>query len=446
MLSTEKTRLLRPSGAPTRLSLISCIMNNRGAAAGRSGLGAVMGSKKLKAIAVRGSRATPIADQEGADRLYKELMADLRAVRNMLGPFRKYGTASHAAESAHNGDSPVKNWGGIGIVDFPDASGLEGDAVIANLWKSDACWRCPLSCRGLLNEGTGSYKYPKGTARPEYETLASFGTMCLNNDTESIAMVNHLCNDYGLDTISAGTTIAFAIECYENGLITKEDTDGIELTWGNHQAIVTMTEKMAKRQGFGDILADGVKVAAAKIGRDAERYAIHIGGQEPGMHDPKLDTPMWEPAAARFQMDATPGRHTQRFGPNGFRTHVINAAGVCIFYAMSISGRRLVDGMKAVTGWDRSMGELLKAGERIANMRHVINLREGINPRDWEVHPRIIGDPPQEAGPLAGVTADIDAQVNWNLGALDWNRFSTKPSKRKLLELGLDDVARHLWP
>jgi aldehyde:ferredoxin oxidoreductase len=280
MLSTEKTRLLRPSGAPTRLSLISCIMNNRGAAAGRSGLGAVMGSKKLKAIAVRGSRATPIADQEGADRLYKELMADLRVVRNMLRPFRKYGTASHAAESAHNGDSPVKNWGGIGIVDFPDASGLEGDAVIANLWKSDACWRCPLSCRGLLNEGTGSYKYPKGTARPEYETLASFGTMCLNNDTESIAMVNHLCNDYGLDTISAGTTIAFAIECYENGLITKEDTDGIELTWGNHQAIVTMTEKMAKRQGFGDILADGVKVAAAKIGRDAE--TIRYPHRRPG--------------------------------------------------------------------------------------------------------------------------------------------------------------------
>ena len=442
----KQTSVAAIGRAGENLSLISCIINNRGAAAGRSGLGAVMGSKKLKAVAVRGSQSIPVAKRQEIDRVYKELMAELRAVKNVLAPFRKYGTAVHAAASAHDGDSPVKNWGGVGTVDFPDASGLEGEVVIANLWKSEACWRCPLSCQGVLKEGTGQYKYPKGTARPEYETLASFGTMCLNNDTESIAMANHLCNDYGLDTISAGTTIAFAIECYENGTITREDTDGIALTWGNHQAILAMTEKMAKREGFGDVLADGVKVAAEKIGRGAEQYAVHIGGQEPGMHDPKLDAPMWEPAAARFQMDATPGRHTQGFGPKGFRRHLVNAAGVCVFYAMSIPGSRLVDGMKAVTGWDRSLDELLKAGERIANMRHVINLREGINPRDWEVHPRIIGDPPQEAGPLAGVTADIEAQINWNLGALDWDRFSTKPSKRKLLELGLEDIARDIWP
>ena len=432
--------------AAESLSLISCIMNNRGAAAGRSGLGAVMGSKKLKAVAVRGGQSIPIARREESDQLHKELMAELRAVKNVLAPFRKYGTTAHAADSAHNGDTPVKNWGGVGIVDFPDASGLEGEAVIANLWKSEACWRCPLACQALLKEGTGEYRYPRGTARPEYETLASFGTMCLNNDTESIAMANYLCNDYGLDTISAGTTVAFAIECYENGLITKEDTDGIVLTWGNHEAIVAMTEKMAKREGFGDVLADGVKVAAEKIGRGAEHYAVHIGGQELGMHDPKLDAPMWQPASARFKMDATPGRHTQRFGPNSFRTHVINAAGICIFYAMSLGGKRLVDGMRAITGLDRSMGELLKAGERIANMRHVINLREGINPRDWEVHPRIIGDPPQEAGPLAGVTTDIEGEINWNLGALDWDRFSTKPSRRKLMDLGLEDIAQDLWP
>jgi aldehyde:ferredoxin oxidoreductase len=442
----KQTSVAAIGPAGENLSLISCIMNNRGAAAGRSGLGAVMGSKKLKALAVRGSQSIPLASGEQSERLRKQLMAEMRAVKNVTAPMRKYGTSSHAASSAHNGDSPVKNWGGVGIVDFPDASGIEGDAVIANLWKSEPCWRCLLSCQGVLKEGTGEYKYPKGTARPEYETLASFGTMCLNNDTESIAMANHLCNDYGLDVISAGATVAFAIECYENGLITKEDTDGVVLTWGNHQAIVAMTEKMAKREGFGDVLADGVKVAAEKIGRGAEQYAVHIGGQEPGMHDPKLDLPMWDHPAARFQMDATPGRHTQGFGPSGFRRHVINAAGVCVFYAMSISGRRLVDGMRAVTGWDRSMGELLKAGERIANMRHVINLREGINPLSWDVHPRMVGKPPQETGPLAGITCDIEAQVNWNLGALDWDRFTTKPSKRKLLALGLDDVAQDLWP
>jgi aldehyde:ferredoxin oxidoreductase len=434
--------------AGEKLALISCIVNRRTAAAGRSGLGAVMGSKKLKAVAVRGSQAIPVASREESDRLYKDLMAELRAVKNALSPLRRYGTTAHTDESARNGDTPVKNWGGVGIVDFPDPSGLKGDAAIANLWRAEPCWRCPIACKGLLKEGTGEYKYPAGTARPEYETQASFGTMCLNNDTDSIAMANHLCNSYGLDTISAGATIAFAIECYEDGLITKEDTDGIELTWGNHRAILAMMEKMGSREGFGDLLADGVKAAAETIGGGADQYAIHIGGQEPGMHDPKFFRRREDTPAARFQMDATPGRHTQGFGPSGFRTHVINAAGVCLFYGMSIpsSGRHLVEGMKAVTGWDRSMGELLKIGERIANMRHVINLREGINPLDWNVHPRIVGKPPQEVGPLAGITADIEAQVYWNLGALDWDRFTTKPSRRKLLELGLEDIAQDLWP
>jgi aldehyde:ferredoxin oxidoreductase len=210
-----------------------------------------------------------------------------------------------------------------------------------------------------------------------------------------------------------------------------------------------MTEKMAKREGFGDILADGVKIAAEKIGKGADEYAVHIGGQEVGMHDPKLMAAYGSGyPAARYQMDATPGRHTQGFGPTGFQGHLVNAAGLCSFGNMEAADpRKYIAGfMSAVTGWDRSMDELLKAGERIANMRHVFNLREGINPLKWKVHPRIVGKPPQKEGPLAGVTADIEAQVYWNLGALDWDRITTKPSRRKLLELGLDDVAQELWP
>jgi len=208
---------------------------------------------------------------------------------------------------------------------------------------------------------------------------------------------------------------------------------------------VAMTEKMAKRIGFGDVLADGVKVAAEKIGKEAEQYAIHIGGQELGMHDPKL-SPI-SPAAARYQMDATPGRHTQGFGPSGFHGHVVNAAGLCLFGHSAADPVKYIAGfMSAVTGWDRSMDELLKIGERIANMRHAFNLREGINPLELKVHPRIIGKPPYETGPLAGVTADIEAQVYWNLGALDWDRVTTKPSKKKLQELGLEDVVKDLWP
>jgi aldehyde:ferredoxin oxidoreductase len=441
-----------PSGE--KLSFMSCIITRRGAAAGRSGLGAVMGSKKLKAVAARGSREVPLADGDTVSRLRREQVAEMRAATMRGVPFferwQKYGTSAGAEPSAHSGDTPVKNWGGIGVVDFPDASGLSGDAAIANLERRAGCWRCPLGCEGRLKEGTGEHRYPAGTRRPEYETQASFGTMCLNNDTESIAMANHICNSYGLDTISAGCVVAFAIECYENGVITKADTDGIELTWGNHRSIIAVTEKMAKREGFGDVLADGVRVAAERIGNGADEFAVHIGGQELGMHDPKL-VPGYRPGqtgAARYQMDATPGRHTQGYGPSSFRGHVVNAAGLCLFGGIGVEdpGKYISGYMSAVTGWERSMDELLKAGERSAVMRHVFNLREGITPLELFVHPRIVGTPPQKQGPLAGVTADIRAQAIWGLGALDWDWATAKPSKKKLLELGLDDVAEELWP
>jgi len=445
----EEVRVASIGPAGEKTSLIACITNNRGlAAAGRSGLGAVMGSKKLKAVAVTGHQQVPIADSETANRLRREHIAELRATES-FERMRKYGTTAGTLQSAHSGDSPVKNWGGVGVVDFPDPSGVSGDAAIANQERDFTCWHCPQACEGILKAGTGEYKYPAGARRLEYETLASFGSLCLNNNTESIAKANDICNRYGLDTISAGSVIAFAIECYENGIITKEDTDGIEMTWGNHRSIVAMTEKMAKREGFGDILADGIKVAAEKIGKGAEQYAVHIGGQELGMHDPKLRSAFRPdaPSAARYQMDATPGRHTQGFGPGSFRGHVVNAVGLCFMGYFRVDPAKYIAGfMNAVTGWDCSMDDLLKMGERIATMRHVFNLREGINPLELKVHPRIVGKPPYETGPLAGVTADIEAQNYWNLGALDWDRATTKPSKKKLLALGLDDVAEELWP
>ncbi|MFC1991283.1 aldehyde ferredoxin oxidoreductase family protein [Chloroflexota bacterium] len=428
-----------------KLSLISCIITQRGAAAGRRGLGAVMGSKKLKAVAARGTQKVPIADSETTNKLRRAHISELRRTELRGGTIiehrRKYGTAGYAPESAHSGDTPVKNWGGIGIIDFPDPSGLNRDAAIANVISRGGCWRCPIGCEGRLKEGTGEYKYPADVRRPEYETLASFGAMCLNNNIESIAMANHICNSYGLDTISAGCIIAFAIECYENGLITKADTDGIELTWGNHRSIIAMTEKMAKREGFGDILADGVKVAAEKIGKGAEEYAIHVGGQEPGMHDQKLAQRPGPPSAV-------PGSHTQGFGSSGFRGRISEASGLCNFGTSGLAepGKYITGYMSAVTGWERSMDELLKIGERIDNMMHVFDLREGINPLKLKVQPRMIGIPPQKEGPLAGVTVDTKAQVYWNLGALDWDHITTKPSKKKLLELGLDDMAKELWP
>ena len=442
-----------------KLSLISCVITHRGSAAARSGLGAVMGSKKLKAVAITGNQEVPIADSAAANRLRREFVAELKATRFLGATFLErshmYGTSGWTLNTIEMGSTPIKNWSGAAVVDFPDRSGLSGEAAAANQAKNEGCWHCPVACKGILKEGTGEYRYQAGTRRPEYETQGSFGAMCLNNNTESIAMANDICNRYSLDTISAGTVIAFAIECYENGLITKADTDGIELTWGNHKAIIAMTEKIARREGFGDVLADGVKRAAERLGRGTEKYAVHAGGQELGMHDPKLNLPRMgdKLSVARYQMDATPGRHTQGFGPSGFEGHFKNAAGFCVQAGYSIVGMAKPNGadkyltgfMSAVTGWDRSMDELFKAGERIANMRHAFNLREGINPLEREVHPRIYGDPPLKAGPHANVTVDVKAEVYWMLGALDWDRVTTKPSKKKLLELGLDDIAKDLW-
>ena len=443
----KQSRVACIGPAGEKLSLVASIMTDHGSALGRSGLGAVMGSKKLKAVVARGAMEVPIANKPTAEKLRIE---QIKSLGGFMEQHHKYGTGHDTYASAHSGDSPVKNWGGIGIIDIPDRAGLHYEVFATRVEKLSGCWHCPVACKAIMKAGEGEYKYPAGSRRPEYETAAAFGSNCANSHTEAIIMVNDICNRAGLDTISTGTIIGFAIELYENGILTKKDTDGIDLKWGNHQAMVAMTEKVAKREGLGDILADGVKKAAEKIGNGAEKFAVHIGGQELGMHDPKLGVP-WPVAAARYQMDATPGRHTSDFGPFGFRAHILNPSGLCVFNGFVImpgpeNDKRMVGFLNAVTGWDYTLDELLKTSERIVNLRHAFNLREGINELKWPVHPRIVGKPPHATGPLAGVTADIEAQVYWCLGALDWDRVTTKPSKAKLLSLGLDDVAKDLWP
>ena len=451
----SRVACIGPAGE--KLSLIASVMTDRGSAAGRSGLGAVMGSKRLKAVVARGTMAVSVADRATLDILRAEQIKSYQTPGpggrpSFMENFHKYGTSSGGYNSAHTGDSPAKNWGGVGIVDMPDRSDLHGDLIAEDVAKLTGCWHCPIACKAVLKEGGREYKYAAGARRPEYETLASFGVMCCNSNHESINMLNDMTNRAGFDTISAGTVVAFAIECYQNGLLTKKDTGGIELTWGGHQSMVALMEKMAKREGFGDILADGVKAAAERIGNGADRFAVHAGGQELGMHDPKLASfgGRGSPSAARYQMDATPGRHTAGFGPTGFRSHFVNASGLCFMgagFGSSPDGdNRLAGMLNAVTGWDFSVQDMLNVGERLANLRQAFNLREGINPLKVYVHPRVIGRPPQTEGPLKGVTADIEAQAYWNLGALDWDRVTTKPSKAKLVSLGLDDVARDLWP
>ncbi|MFO7995994.1 MAG: aldehyde ferredoxin oxidoreductase family protein [Dehalococcoidia bacterium] len=453
--------------AGERVSLISAVISKSRTAA-RSGLGAVMGSKKLKAVAVKGNIKVPLADEIKTRELRKKYLGELGGHIVWLKPF---GTPFLVDIGVQTGDSPVKNWAGVGVIDFPDFQPLAKEAVIERRSKMFACYQCPIGCGGYMKAGTGEYKYEAGSRRPEYETIAMFGTNCLNNNLESIIMANDICDRAGLDTISAGAAIALAIECYEKGLITRADTDGLEMTWGNHKAIVAMTEKLARREGLGDILADGVKVAAEKIGQGSDQYAIHIGGQELPAHDPKHAFHF----ATGYRLDPTPGRHfvgselsdapahpsglLPRFDHKSFSGRgearkigsnfhqVVVCTGMCLFVYWAFPNVEPVgEFMRAVTGWEMSDDELLKTGERISNMRHAFNIREGLNPLEFKVPDRVVGRPPLKEGPVAGITINEDTMTKEYLTAMDWDLKTARPSKKKLLELGLADVAQELWP
>jgi len=451
-----------PSGE--KLSLISAVMNNKGRAAGRSGLGAVMGSKKLKAIVVKGNMKVPVADAQKASEMRKKHMANLGPRFEFISAF---GTSGLFNMSCESDDAPCKNWGGVAVIDFPNYKDISGEPVFAYQERKYGCWRCPIACGGIMKAGTGDYKYAAGAHKPEYETLAMLGSNLLNDHLESIIMANDICNRYGLDTISAGACIAFAIECYENGILTKSDTDGLEMTWGNHKSIIAMLEKLAKREGFGDILADGVQKAAEKIGKGSQKYAMHVQGQEIPAHDSRGGANF----AIAYGAEPTPGRHTQGaegpfpddvmpdFDRNSYKgrgephkygsdfTQVYNAAGICmiVFGDGYGSGDYLIEALRVITGWDLTKEELFKTGERIDNIRQAFNIREGLAP-PWKYPDRMLGVPPKTAGPRAGISMTEDDLYNEYYAARDWDRKTGKPSKKKLLELGLDDVAKELWP
>jgi aldehyde:ferredoxin oxidoreductase len=449
--------------AGEHLSLLAGICNERGRLAARSGLGAVMGSKNVKAIVVLANRSI-IAGDKDKFQMVRTSLDEFRAP--LANFFRTYGTTGITNASAFSGDSPVKNWGGAGIADFPAGQQLSGDNFNAKMKKKYACWHCPLACgaESFASENP-KYPYPESTHRPEYETAASFGTMTLNGDLESLIWVNHLCNQYGVDTIAAGATVAFAIECYENGLITKEDTDGIELRWGNTDGIIALLHKIGKREGVGEIFADGVAKAAEKIGPASKRFAIAIAGEELPMHDPKLNPEYY----TTYKLDPTPARHTQYEGSarpewgiaprnrdkavaegRGLHhkgssefMHVVNATGMCQFIMSAAPNNRIPQWINMTTGWDMTNEEALKAGERIANLRLAFSVREGDLVTKRYVPGRVWGGEGEalQAGPHAGFTLDVQTLEKEYLEACDWDPETSKPSRRKLESLGLKDVA-----
>ena len=423
-----------------RLSRIAAIMNDSGRAAGRSGLGAVMGSKKLKALVCKGSRKPGVFDGDRIKFITKRMLTEAKESPTPLYSSLAYsGTPGAMFPHLAMHGAPIKNWGGDNVVDFPEPrwGGLAYEVMQPFVTKKYACMGCPIACGGILNVPEGRYAV-RNAHKPEYETVAAFGSMCLNDNMQSIIYANDLCNLHGLDTISAGAVIAFAIECYENKLLTKADTDGIELTWGNCDAIVAVLEKMIKREGIGDLLAEGAQIAAAKIGRGAEQFAMHVGGEMLAMHDPR-ECPGW---GATYISDAAPGRHTrggtydvevawpkdpllyglglpksmEKYNTEGkgkahallasFR-HLINVSGACMF-AVDGLNFPLMEITAAVTGWDLTPEEFINTGYRIGVLQHAFNLREGFKPSDFTMPPRVEGKPPLKAGALKGITLDME--------------------------------------
>ena len=461
----EKLRaaLIGPSGE--QQSLLACVMNDHHRAAGRGGAGAVMGAKNLKAVAVYGTQKVNVADP---DKLREINLAITKGMKE--GPaagfakaFGAFGTGVGTGGSALSGDSPVKNWGGVGVTDFGAKSAEKLGAPVMDAkykTKKYACANCPLGCGADYKVEDGDW--PVGeTYRPEYETMAAFGCLCLNDNAESIIKCNEICNRSGLDTISVGATIAWAIECYENGIFTKEDTDGIELSWGNAKAIVDITQAIADQKGFGKTLALGSKKAAETLNKGQE-YLQTVNGIELPMHDARLN-----PGYIRtYQADPTPARHVkgglwpvvsrmppekkyvaEGTGPMDLAmtasSEILNAAGLCMFG--SFCGVNPPAMLEAVTGRAMDKGEQQKTGLRILSMRHAFNVREGQTPDKCVLPDRLVGAPPQTEGPLKDVSVDHKGYLkNW-CQLMGWDETTWKPSKEALTTLGgLDTVIKDL--
>lgn len=455
-----------PSGEG--VSLLACIMNDYGRAAGRSGLGAVMGSKKLKAVVAVGDQSVPVADKEKILEVRKKCLENFKTSASYEN-LHKYGTAGITADACTTADTPIRNWGGT-PTNFPNPDQISDDNVIRYLQKPYGCWGCPIACGGLVEVKEGKYAGP--AHKPEYETLGAFGTLCLNDNVESIIKLNDICNRAGLDTISTGATVAFALECFENGILTKTDTGGLDLSWGNDEAIVELTELIAKNEGIGKLFYDGMRSAMIKLGAEkCYEYGMHVAGEELPMHDSRLNPGL----ATSYQVDATPGRHTQfgawfyecDFYPTGadklFKTyedkhvytgkadagkfitcfgHVVNASGMCMFGAMCSPIEAVPEFLSAVMGQDYTIERVIETGWRIATLRMAFTVREGIKPAQIALPGRMIGQPELKDGPLKGIVVDNRTQTREYLELMGWNPDTAEPLQATIAKLGLDGVVR----
>jgi len=467
-LGDDRIRIALIGPAGERKVKAACILNELKHVNGRTGLGAVMGSKNLKAIAVRGKNRMKVANEESVKRLTRWLKETYEEPYFSIG---NLGTSRVTTMLSEQGILPTLN--------FREGSFAEADAISGEtmsktiLVRRGTCYGCFVRCKREVKVGEPYFVDPI-YGGPEYETVAAFGSMCGIGDLKAISKANQLCNAYGLDTISTGGLISFAMECYEKGILTRRETSGLELQFGNIEAMLRMVEMIGEREGIGDILAEGMLSAAEKIGKGAEDFAIHVKGMPVPFHEPRGKVGV----GLGYAVSATGPDHMEYphdpfwateagiallrplgilepvdvfdLGPQKVRIFVylqqywnlLNSLGVCMFTAKPFGPQTLngiVDYVKTVTGWETSLFDLLKVGERHANMARIFNLREGFTARDDTLPDRFFQ--PMAGGTLEGKRIDreeFSKAIETYYEMMGWDPETGVPKKAKLAELDLD--------
>jgi aldehyde:ferredoxin oxidoreductase len=470
-LGDRRIRVLQTGIAGERGVRFAAIVNQLKHFHGRCGLGAVMGAKRLKAIAVRGGKPPAAADKDGAKR---QLVWFREHYDRSKDRFHNLGSASGVLALEASGILPTRNFRDGSFEHARAISGQEMAKTI--LVNRGTCYACAVACKReveIKEEGV-TPKY----GGPEYETLAASGSLCGVGDLHALARINQLYAQYVLDSISTGAVIAFAMECYEHGILTREMTGGVDLTWGNAEAVEQMVHLIGRREGIGRLLGEGVRRAAAELGRGAERFALHVKGQELPMHDPRgkkglsLAYALSPTGADHMEAPHDPlyagfHPHGHPMGPLGliepldplvldakkvrafFETQKVwsgyNAVGMCDFVGAplnSLEMEPLVGYINAVTGWNMSLYELMKVGERSNTLARVFNCREGFTPADDVLPGRMhegIGN-----GALKGERIDPDqflAARRTYYQMAGWDPDTGEPTGAKLAELGVEEAA-----
>lgn len=430
-------------------------------AAARTGLGAVMGSKNLKAVVVFGEGPIPIAHPEELKAHISNLIPHIKGVTEF---FRKFGTSGGIENYEKLGNFPLKNWRQGRWPGVKKISGLTMHDTILSGRK--ACMHCPIACGRHIKVTEGPYA-PMDCEGPEYESIGTLGGLCLVDDLIAVSKANELCNRYGMDTISAGSIIAFAMEAYEKGIITKQDTDGIELEWGNARALVEMVHRMGRGEGIGKLMAEGSRRMAEALGKNAIEFAIHVKGLEPSAHDPRrfFSQALSYATAARgachnaslshpYELVLTmpeigihePQDPYQIEGKAEFTAKLqdlmcaMDALIICRFSQIgkAVNVTNHVDWLNMITGWRIDIPEYMKIGERIFNLKRMYNVRLGTSRKDDFLPYRFLTlnrtgeDLTNQLPPMGKLLSDYYAYRKWSEDGI--------PTPEKLKELGLDKL------